>query len=94
MAVQIPLGNVAAAADAVEFSSYAYVSGAVYWDFVGRDATGTKRSFHFIAYSGTPTSDASFNNAPLPSLFLDLTNYKIYIKTGTGATWTLVASNT
>lgn len=89
MAAQVPLGNVAASADAVEFNGYAYSTGSVYWEFVGRDDTGTKRSFHFIVYSGTPQT--AHNSAPLPSLFLDITNYKLYIKTA-AATWTVVGA--
>lgn len=89
MAAQIPLGQLAAGADAVEFSGYAYATGTVYYEFVGRDDTGTKRSFHVITYAGTPQS--SHNNAPLPSLFIDMTNYKLYIKTA-ASTWTVVGA--
>lgn len=89
MAAQIPLGQLAAAADSVEYSGYAYTSGTVYWEFVGRDATTAKTSFHFITYAGTP--DSTHNNAPLPSLFLDTTNKKLYIKTA-ASTWTVVGA--
>lgn len=89
MPAAIPLGQMAAAADSVEFSSYAYVTGTVYWELVGRDDTGAKSVFHIIKYAGTPQS--SHNNAPLPSLFIDATNNKLYIKTA-ASTWTVVGA--
>lgn len=91
MAAQIPLGQMAAGADAVEYSSYAYATGTVYWELVGRDDTGTKRLFHIIAYPGTPQS--SHNNSPTPSLFVDLTNNKAYFKTA-ASTFTVIGSVT
>lgn len=59
--------------------------------FVGADQNGTSRMFHLITGTGAPSTN--FNNADNGSLYIDYTNFKLYIKTA-AATWIVVGTQT
>ena len=70
--------------DAQQDNYYNYPAGADY-----SMLKGPNHEIQLILNAGAPGS--SFNNAPNGSLYIDMTNYKLYIKTG-ASTWTVVGS--
>ena len=97
MASQLPLAQPAQGADSVEFAAtYAYPSGSVYMEIVGRDAAGTLQKVHFIIYNGTASITTSdFNGAPTGSLLIDKNASSVdwYVHAD-ATTWTVVGSLT
>ena len=78
-----------AAADSGQEAGLAFPATAAWVEVSGRDQNGTERKIHLIFGDGAPSTN--YNNANLPSLYVDYTNYKLYIKTA-ASTWTVVGA--
>lgn len=78
--------------DSVALSSSGYNFPAASWILPikgGPNSSGTQLDVMLIWGAGAPSTN--YNNAPNGSLYTDMTNFKLYIKTAS-ATWTVVGS--